>query len=204
MREEDNAGLGSMNGYFGGNQYVGKTSRDPRFTRPSNDEEEEEEEEEEETIEVEKMLMAGDNLFSQDGSPTNILLTHPDGHVTPLTTLFNPKPNPASPIPVNPIPVNPRDIVIIYADPRRMTDEFKTVLKELNALPASVRIPKKAESVGTVVGLLAVNCDAFGDLKKLLKKTPSLLGGGGVTILSDPTRKVPNCFIKILQQPYLT
>jgi len=194
MREEDNAGLGNMDGYFGGGQYVGKTSRDPRFTRPVADEDEEEEEEEEEEVgEVEKVLMAGDNLFLQDGSPTNILLTHPDGRVSPLTSLFSPNPtnpNPTNPIPINPIPINPRDVIIVYADPRRMTEEFKTVLKELNALPASVRILKKADTGGNVLGVLAVNCDASGDLKKLLKKSPSLLGGGAVTLLADPAKKL--------------
>jgi hypothetical protein len=67
------------------------------------------------------------------------------------------------------------DVVVVYADPRRMTAEFKLVLSELD------RIPKTSLRVAT----LAVNCDEPSDQRKFLKKNPITS-----VLLSDPARKV--------------
>ena len=67
------------------------------------------------------------------------------------------------------------DLVIIYADPRRMTDEFKIIMNQFNRLPL---ISLKAASC-------AINCDDTNDHRKHVKKNKL-----SCTLLSDPTRKV--------------
>jgi hypothetical protein len=68
------------------------------------------------------------------------------------------------------------DIVVLYAAPRRVNDELKTVLREFSKLPmAKMKI-----------AAVAVNTDDSNDQRKLVKK----MGGGGTlpySLLSDPT-----------------
>eukprot|EP01038_Epipyxis_sp_PR26KG_P015524 gene15524-20954_t len=52
------------------------------------------------------------------------------------------------------------DIVVLYADPRRMNDEFKIVLNQL------IKVPKTTLKIS----LLAVNCDESNEQRKFLKK----------------------------------
>lgn len=66
------------------------------------------------------------------------------------------------------------DVVVVFADPRRMTDEFRTVLDEFNKIPCS--------SLKVAVG--AVNCDDQNDHRKFLKKATK----PSYALLSDPTR----------------
>ena len=41
------------------------------------------------------------------------------------------------------------DVVVVYADPRRMTDQFKTILNEFNKVPQS----------NLNIAIAAINCD---------------------------------------------
>ncbi|KAJ1434176.1 hypothetical protein B484DRAFT_446815 [Ochromonadaceae sp. CCMP2298] len=70
---------------------------------------------------------------------------------------------------------NMSDVVVFYADPRRMTAEFKLMLSQLDMLP------KTSLKVAT----LAVNCDDTQDQRKFLKKNPI-----NSVLLSDPGRKL--------------
>jgi hypothetical protein len=59
------------------------------------------------------------------------------------------------------------DLILFYADPRRMTDEFKLVLSQFD------RIPNRSQlRVATVL----INCDDVNDHRKFKKKNPT--GGG--------------------------
>ena len=68
------------------------------------------------------------------------------------------------------------DIVVLYAAPRRLNDELKTILKEFSKLPAAKM----------KVAAVAVNTDESNDHRKLVKK---MSGGGSLpfSLLSDPT-----------------
>jgi len=52
------------------------------------------------------------------------------------------------------------DLVVVYADPRETTSEFRTVLEEFKRLPVS--------TLG--IGLAAINCDNPNEHRKFLKK----------------------------------
>ena len=67
------------------------------------------------------------------------------------------------------------DLVVIYSDPRRMTDEFKIILSQFNRLPL----------LTLKVASCAINCDDTNDHRKYVKKNKL-----SCTLLSDPTRKV--------------
>ena len=67
------------------------------------------------------------------------------------------------------------DLVIVYADPRRMTDEFKIILSQFDRLPL----------ISLKVASCAINCDDTNDHRKYVKKNKL-----SCTLLSDPTRKV--------------
>ena len=67
------------------------------------------------------------------------------------------------------------DLVIIYADPRRMTDEFKIILNQFNRLPL----------ISLKVASCAINCDDINDHRKYVKKNKL-----SCVLLSDPSRKV--------------
>ena len=69
------------------------------------------------------------------------------------------------------------DLVVLYADPRRSTDEFRVVSSEFNKLPL-----KTLGAVCTVV-----NVDDSNDHRKLLKK---LTGLPQYSLFSDPTKGV--------------
>lgn len=66
------------------------------------------------------------------------------------------------------------DVVVVYADPRRMNDEFKLVLSEFQKIPATT----------LRVGMLGVNCDDHNDLRKYLKKNPVRF-----PLLADPSKQ---------------
>lgn len=68
-----------------------------------------------------------------------------------------------------------QDVVVVYADPRRMNDEFKLVLNEFQKIP----------STNLRVGLLCVNCDDHNDLRKFLKKNTVRF-----PLLADPSKQV--------------
>ena len=191
MREEDNAGLGSLYG-FGGGSFVGKSSDGrsrPGGYSPSYYEEEgdeEEEEEEEVAVVVEKLLMSGDSLLIADNKPTNIQLSDISGHTSSLASILK---NVTTSTP-SPAAGPRRDIVILYADPRRTNDEFKTVLKELSRLPSKVLTDASSSSGVVVSRLLAVNCDSSADHRKFVKKNVGIVGAS-VSLLSDSNKKVP-------------
>ena len=67
------------------------------------------------------------------------------------------------------------DLVIIYADPRRMTDEFKIILNQFNRLPL----------LTLRVASCAINCDDTNDQRKYVKRNKL-----SCTLLSDPGRQV--------------
>lgn len=69
---------------------------------------------------------------------------------------------------------NTVDVVVVYADPRRLTDECKLIVNEFN------KIPQKELKVSLAV----VNCDDSNDLRKFLKKN----SGVSFSILSDKTK----------------
>jgi len=71
------------------------------------------------------------------------------------------------------------DIILFYADPRRMTDEFKLVLSQFD------RIPRSQLKAATVL----VNCDDVNDHRKFKKKN-SVGGQSSSILLSDPQRTV--------------
>lgn len=67
------------------------------------------------------------------------------------------------------------DILVIFADPRRMTEEFKILLDQFNKIPKDT----------LKCSLLAVNCDDANDIRKYLKKHPL-----PYPFLCDPNRKL--------------
>ena len=69
-------------------------------------------------------------------------------------------------------------LLLLYEDPRRMTDETRVVLRQLANIPH--------QTMG--LSLVAVNCDDCADLRKFIKKAnyPTT----GVTMLADTTKKV--------------
>lgn len=71
------------------------------------------------------------------------------------------------------------DIILFYADPRRMTDEFKLVLRQFD------RIPNRSQLRAATV---LINCDDVNDHRKFKKKNPT--GGQSSLLLSDPQRAV--------------
>lgn len=70
------------------------------------------------------------------------------------------------------------DLMVLYSDPRRMTDETRAVLRQLANVPH--------QSLG--LSMVAVNCDDSVDLRKFLKKAnyPT----SGITMLADTSKKV--------------
>ncbi len=70
------------------------------------------------------------------------------------------------------------EIAIIFADPRRMTDEFKEMIDQFNRLPIAT-LP-----LSTCV--CAVNCDDSNDHRKFIKKNNNNIK---FPLLSDPTKK---------------
>ena len=71
-----------------------------------------------------------------------------------------------------------KDILVCHTDPRRMTEDFRLVLNDLNKLPFN--------SLG--VAAAVINCDDQNDHRKFLKRN-SLVGS--CFLLRDPTKKVP-------------
>lgn len=74
------------------------------------------------------------------------------------------------------------DLVIIYADPRRMTDEFKIILNQFNRLPL----------ISLKVASCAINCDDINDHRKYVKKNKL-----SCVLLSDPSRKVQQTLMRL-------
>lgn len=70
------------------------------------------------------------------------------------------------------------NIGIILCDPRRMNDQFKTILTELNKIPL-IQFDKN-------LVVAAVNCDDFNDHRKFIKKNIEIK----MPMLSDPKRNV--------------
>lgn len=68
------------------------------------------------------------------------------------------------------------DVVVVYADPRRMTDEFKVILSQFSKLPLAT----------LKIAAAAINCDDVNDHRKYVKKNTF-----SCTLLSDPTK----CFM---------
>lgn len=71
------------------------------------------------------------------------------------------------------------DVILFYADPRRMTDEFKLVLSQFD------RIPNRSQLRAATV---LINCDDVNDHRKFKKKNST--GGQSSLLLSDPQRAV--------------
>lgn len=69
------------------------------------------------------------------------------------------------------------DIAVVFADPRRMNDEFKTVLIQFSMVPKT----------SLKIKLLAVNCDDSNDQRKFVKKNALL--AGACKLLCDPSKK---------------
>eukprot|EP01035_Chromulina_nebulosa_P018160 gene18160-23817_t len=67
-------------------------------------------------------------------------------------------------------------ITVIYADPRRMTEDYKIVLSEFN------KIPTATYKLSTI----AINCDDPNDIRKYLKKSSSTT----IPLLCDTTKQV--------------
>ena len=211
MREEDNAGLGSLYGY-GGGFAGGKTSSGssntrgggrskPGAYRESEDDDDGDDEDDEVAVQVvvEKLLMSGDSLLTTaENRPSNIQLKDINGTAVALSTVFKTSLRASNPNPSVP-PGPQRDIIVIYVDPRRMNDEFKTIVKEFGRLPAKLLSnnisPNNNGNGNTDVNaavsrLLAVNCDDSADQRKFLKKNAGLLSGGLTSIMSDPSKQV--------------
>lgn len=72
------------------------------------------------------------------------------------------------------------DIVVIFADPRRMTEDFKLIMQQLGQLPSSI----------LKIAPAAINCDDRNDHRKYLKKNPNVK----FSLLNDPTKKVMDLF----------
>ena len=75
--------------------------------------------------------------------------------------------------------IEPDQLQFVFADPRRMTGEFKLVMEEFGKVPL-IRL-------GDGLGLLAVNCDDVNDQRKFVKKN---FIGNNFKLLSDPTKRV--------------
>lgn len=206
MREEDNAGLGSLYGYGGGFS-GGKSSSSntrgrnkPGAYRESEVEDDDDDEDDEVAAQVvaEKLLMSGDSLLTTaENRPSNIQLKDINGTTVALSTVFKTSLRDASSNTNPSVPQGPRrDIIVIYVDPRRMNDEFKTILKEFGRLPTKLLSNINTNTNGNtdvnaaVSRLLAVNCDDSADQRKFLKKNAGLLSGGLTSIMSDPTKQV--------------
>lgn len=69
------------------------------------------------------------------------------------------------------------DLVVVFADPRRMTEDFKTILEEFKRIPAST----------LKISLLAINCDVSNDHRKYLKKGSTTMA---FPMLTDPSKKL--------------
>jgi peroxiredoxin len=67
------------------------------------------------------------------------------------------------------------EVLIVYADPRRMTDETKLVLEELTKIPLK----------DLKVSIAAVNCDDCNDIRKYLKKNKRVT----FSLLSDSDKR---------------
>lgn len=211
MREEDNAGLGSLYGY-GGGFAGGKSGSGSGRSKPSayreNDEDGDEEDDDDgdeaaTKVVFEKVLMSGDSLLTTaENKPTNIQLKDINGTTVALSTIFKTSLQPKASPSANPVTPGPRrDILVIYTDPRRMNDEFKTILQEFGRLPSKLLSNSNtntnantnngnADVNAAVSRLLAVNCDDSSDQRKFLKKNAGLLSGGLTSIMSDPTKQV--------------
>eukprot|EP01036_Dinobryon_divergens_P031814 gene31814-41289_t len=205
MREEDNAGLGSLYGYGGGFS-GGKSSSSntrgrskPGAYRDNEVENDDDDEDDEVAAQVvaEKLLMSGDSLLTTaENRPSNIQLKDINGTTVALSTVFKTSLRDASSNTNPSVPQGPRrDIIVIYVDPRRMNDEFKTILKEFGRLPTKLLSNINTNTNGNtdvnaaVSRLLAVNCDDSADQRKFLKKNAGLLSGGLTSIMSDPTKQ---------------
>jgi hypothetical protein len=72
------------------------------------------------------------------------------------------------------------DLLLVLADPRRLNDSFKAMLRQLSQVPVQ----------SLKLSIAAVSCEDVVDLKKYLKKCnyPT----NGFSLLSDPTKKVIN------------
>lgn len=68
------------------------------------------------------------------------------------------------------------DILVLYVDPRRMTEDFKIMLQQLGQVPGN----------SLQAGLVAVNCDDWNDHRKFAKKGNGL--PQSVSLLNDPKR----------------
>eukprot|EP01041_Mallomonas_annulata_P005626 gene5626-11354_t len=69
--------------------------------------------------------------------------------------------------------IKENDVIIVFADPRRLTDEFRIILDEFKKVPMN----------NLRVSLLAVNCDVPNDHRKFLKKNTL-----SFPLLADPTK----------------
>lgn len=67
------------------------------------------------------------------------------------------------------------DVLVIYADPRRMSESFKTVVNEFKKIPQA---PLN-------IALAAINCDDANDHRKFLKKVTLPF-----KLMTDPTKQV--------------
>lgn len=73
-------------------------------------------------------------------------------------------------------------IAVVFADPRRMNEEFKIVVNQFKLIPRSTLRVK----------LLAINCDDVADMKKFSKKSKDI--GSLCTLLIDPTKTFVDSF----------
>lgn len=112
-------------------------------------------------------------LHSGDTIPTalfnnNLLL--PNGNKCELSKLLRPQ----------------SEFLFIFSDPRRLTEDFKGILKQFCTVP-----------VGSLkVNMLAINCDELSDQRKFVKKwnngngIPLSDGYPSFSLLTDPSKKV--------------
>lgn len=202
MREEENGGLGPMYAYGGGGSgsFIGKSdagrgkpsgSRYQSFDSEDEEEGDGEEGEEEEQPVVEKLLMSGDSLLVAENQPTNIQLKNPEGATVTLTSLLKPPAAAATATagaaaPPPPQAATRREVVILFVDPRRLNEDFKTVLRQLE------RIPARSLVEGGVVRMAAISSDDSAELRRFLKKfsKASVAGAGQVAVYSDSSKKV--------------
>ena len=128
---------------------------------------------------VSKPVIVHHGLHSGDQIPAALLnnnLLLPDGSKCDLSKLVRPD----------------SEFLLIFSDPRRLTESFRDVLRQFATIPIT----------SSRISLLAVNCDDASDQRKFIKKfnngngIPVSNGSPTYSLLTDPTKKV-SCYIYI-------
>lgn len=122
---------------------------------------------------VSKPIVIHQGLHSGDTIPialfnNNLLL--PNGNKCELSKLVRPE----------------SDFLFIFSDPRRLSDDFRGIVKQFCMVPAGL----------LKVSMLAINCDDLSDQRKFIKKwnygngIPLSDGFPSLNLLTDPSKKV--------------